>query len=500
MSVQYPWWEALRDALVSAELAPAGFAGDTSHIDPRATIRAFATFDGSQLLRLDPACRYTRYWIDDRRREYRREWRIPEEADAAAAYLFLAGCDSSGFRRQQAISASLDHHPALVALQLIRCDDWVSAVRADAENTLRTRLRSDAGVLFEHLDLIARLRTHERFAAGAWTRLVAPALEAPALADARMAALHAGTSLQRLFIADIILRADPEQQEALFTSCLRSRDPLLARWGLQQIVERGLDADWVDVVIDEALEHPSARIALQALRLRARRRDDGLPALIARALLSPQRSTRDFAAHISPQCGIDAMQYWRETVDTPDRAGRVGALCALCERATAEDFDPLERWVAHPSGDVRRTVLAGLFLADSERSRPHLIAALHSTAIKDARLALKLGAGLDRFMTSDTLSAAYRDQTHPAIRALLLSAMRRLWAWDALECLLDGLSGPWRNVDHDALVVALSQWQGPKIGRLPAPRCAYILERIDTVEHAAPTVDWTRIRKIVRDD
>ena len=197
------------------------------------------------------------------------------------------------------------------------------------------------------------------------------------------------------------------------------------------------------------------------------------------------------------------MQYWRETVDTPDRAdraGRVGALCALCERATAEDFDRLERWVAHPSGDVRRTVLAGLFLADSERSRPHLIPALHSTAIKDARLALKLGAGLDRFMTSDTLSAAYRDQTHPAIRALLLSAMRRLWAWDALECLLDGLSGPWRDDDRGLLVAALSQWQGPRIGRLPGLRCARILERIDAVSPDAPAVDWTRIRRLVRDE
>jgi hypothetical protein len=77
-------------------------------------------------------------------------WRLPVEdgMDAVNAYIFFQGCSGSGFRRQRAIEAARDLmlsgtvspgsvSPSIVALLLIRCDDWVRPVRDAAETALR---------------------------------------------------------------------------------------------------------------------------------------------------------------------------------------------------------------------------------------------------------------------------------------------------------------------------------------------------------------------------
>jgi hypothetical protein len=58
---------------------------------------------------------------------------------AAAAYLFVAACDASGFIREKALE-QFRHYPGRLALavSLIRSDDWVSEVKATAESLLHT--------------------------------------------------------------------------------------------------------------------------------------------------------------------------------------------------------------------------------------------------------------------------------------------------------------------------------------------------------------------------
>jgi hypothetical protein len=469
-------------------------------VDATTAAKMLTALPTHRLLLVDQACRTMRV-------QYGSQWRMPKgdplrfPVDAGAvdvaACLFLAGCDSNGYSRQDAVRLAADHPSSTaIALLLIRCADWVYQVRLQAEASLRRVLARQPGLLFDQVELVARMLGHERFTQHAWPQIVAPALQAPEHAEARWRALHAGTGRQRMLIVETILAAEPDKLGELILSCLRSRDPVGARWALQQMDRTPTHAALFDDVMSIALSHPNAGVALQALRLRAKRVDNALAELIREALCSPRFSMRNLAAHLAPAQGIDALQYWRVVVDDPAHPGARHALASLCERAKVEDFERIEPWTAHPIAETRRHALAGLANADADRSAPFLQRALLSESAKEVRQALKLGKRVTRFLTRPNLVQAYQASPYLRTRAQILHAIHGLWPWDQLDALLDCAQTQDGPRDPD-LADALRRWHGALIGKLEPQRATALLARVSEVAPRVPNVDWNRIRTTV---
>lgn len=468
--------------------------------DAATAARTLATLQTHRLLLVDQACRTMRVQYDNK---WITRWndplQLPVEAGPAdvAAYLFFAGCNSNGYLRQEAVRLAAGHpSPSTVALLLIRCADWVRQVRLQAEASLRGMLAGQPGLLFDQVELIARLLGHERFTQHAWPQIVGPALQAPEHAEARWRALHAGTGRQRMLIVETILAAEPDKLGELILSCLRSRDPVSARWALQRLGRMPADTALFDDAMQIALHHPNAGVALQALRLRARRTDHALAALIHEALCSPRFSMRNLAAHLASMQGIDALRYWREVADDPAHPGARHALASLCERAKVDDFERIAPWTTHPIAETRRQALAGLANADADRSAPFLQRALLSESAKEVRQALKLGQRVSRFLTRPNLVQAYQASPYLRTRAQILHAIHGLWPWDQLDALLDCAQTQDGTGDPD-LADALRRWHGALIGKLEPQRATALLARISEVAPRMPNVDWNRIRAIV---
>lgn len=473
-----------------------------SDVDATTAAKILASLPAHRLLLVDQACRTLRV-------QYGSQWRMPKsdplrlpvEAGAVdiAARLFLAGCDSSGYSRQDAVRLAVDHpSPTAIALLLIRCADWVRQVRLQSEASLRMMLARRPDLLFDQVELVARLLGHERFTKYAWPEIVAPALQAPEHAEARWRALHAGTGRQRMLIVETILAAEPDKLGELILSCLRSRDPVGARWALQQLDRTPTQAALFDDAMSIALSHPNAGIALQALRLRARHIDPALAELMREALCSPRFSMRNLAAHFAPALDIDALEYWRAVVDDPAHPGARHALASLCERASAEDFERIEPWAAHTVAETRRHALVGLANADADRSATFLQRALLSESVKEVRQALKLGQHVTCFLTRPNLVRAYVASPHPCTRGQIVKAIHALWPWDQLDTLLDCTQTEDGPRDQD-LADALRRWHGALIGRLEPQRAAALLARVSDVAPRLPDVDWNRIRRILED-
>lgn len=470
-------------------------------VNARSASTALAGMPTHQLLLVDATCRTYRV------KHHSLQSRLalaaplgpPDSTNFAeiAAYLFFFGCHGNGYFRQQAVRFAADHpSPTTVALALIRCADWVPQVRSEAEATLRAALARAPGLLFDQIELIARLLLHERFMARAWPEIIAPALQAPAHAEARWRALHAGSRRQRMLIVDTLVAAEPENIDALILSCLGCPDPVAARWAMQQLATRPVRDGAFDDAMSLAMHHSNLGVVLQAMRLRALHDAPGVEAMILDSLCSPYFSVRTLAAHLAAQRGIDVLQFWRDAMRDPTHPGARHALASLAERATPGDFERIAPWTGHPTAETRRHALTGLVNADAEQSAPFLLHALASKSVKEVRQALKLGQRVTRFHSRTNLVQAYQASPHVQGRVQIMRAMCALWPWDQLDALLDCCGDSAHP--HDAVLSsALRLWQGAPIGKLDAARKATLRERVARQRALVATVDWDRIDAIL---
>ena len=411
------------------------------------------------------------------------------------AQLFSVGCHADGRMRERALRLMRDRQGRLAtALALIRCDDWVLQVRLCAEDALRQIVAADPAALFAHIDLLFALRARLRMQSGVWRTVIDPLLLAPAHVAARWSAL--GGSRHPLFVCELILRADPAQAETLALRTVQHRDPVVARWGLRELLHiSGLSVG--DDLIAYALRHPSASVRAHALRARARTDDDGYRALLRTSLLDPSASVRSVAAYATRALGLDPRDTWRDALDHGSAPDKHYALLGLGDRAEAEDLARIAPWLRHANGELRCAALRGAVSAGIDDPAAQLRDALASPSSKVVALALKLGATVPAFMTRETLTQAFTVAANPLTRQRIVDATRQLGRWDALDCLLD-------CIDHDAHAAdalhALTAWHreiGQRYTPLSANRKRALLQRIDATTRRNMHIDWRPIRRVV---
>lgn len=435
-------------------------------------------------------------------------WPFGTQPDAAAidAQLFCAGCHRDGRIRERALRLMRKRPgPLATALTLIRCDDWVPQVRLCAEEALQQIIATDPAALFAHLDLLLVLCARQRMQAGVWRTLIRPALLAPAHSTARWQALDHGGSRQRLFVCNLILRAEPTRVDALALHAVRNRDPAIARWGLREL-PRLSGEPLSDALIAQALRHPHASVRAHALRLRARTPDAAFRIQLRESLLDPSASVRNVAAFASRNLGSDPREVWRDALDRDIETGGIEtgriepdrryALLALSDCAEAEDLARIAPWLQHTTGDLRCAALRAALRGGIDNPAAHLRDALASASGKVVALALKLGATVPAFLTRDTLSDAFI-AANPLTRWRILDATRQLNRWDALDCLLDGID---RDAHAHDVLRALTAWQretGTRYAPLSAARKQMLLQRIDAMTPRTMHIAWLPIRRIV---
>src|SRR3569623_3415453 len=246
------------------------------------------------------------------------------------AQWFVAACDADGFVRERALQAFLEC-PGKLALPvaLIRCDDWVDAVRAAALRLLRHVLEIGEAGPFAHLDMLLLLRRRQRFAQETWSALLEPFLLDGSRGQARWDATRSKSSRVRLLAYSLIQRAEPQRLHGACLQALEDPDPLVARWGLATGSENA-DLAQLTELVQRGSTHPRASLRTQALRLRAALGLPGTREAMQAALFDVSRTARGAAVHfLRNDASVDPVQLWRDAVSAGDSKRTRVALDAL---------------------------------------------------------------------------------------------------------------------------------------------------------------------------
>jgi hypothetical protein len=487
MPTSYPGWRETLIVALQCTLHSEYSAGQVPH--------ALLEVPGHRLPALEDAI-LRQYWHADFPGF---AWPLGAQPDAAAtdARLFCAGCHRDGRIRERALRLMRGRPgPLATALTLIRCDDWVPQVRVCAEEALQQIVATDPAALFAHLGLLFVLRERQRIRSGVWRTLIEPALLSPAHSAARWQALDHGGSRQRLFVCDLILRAEPGQIDALALHTVRNRDPVIACWALRELPRvSGMPLN--DALIAHALRHPNASVRAYGLRLRARTPDDAFRALLRESLFDPSASVRNVAAYALRNLGSDPREIWRDAIDRGIEPGRRYALLALGDCAEAEDLARIAPWFRHSTGELRCAVLRAAMRAGIDNPAALLSDALASPSSKVVGLALKLGATVPAFITRATLANALAVAANPLTRQRLINATHQLSRWDALDCLLDGVDQDPHASDALRALIAWGNEAGRRFAPLSADRKRSLLQRIDTMTPRNMHIAWLPVRRVV---
>ena len=457
---------------------------------------ALRTADGSQLLDFDIRAR--RGYNYDGYPGGKREHSVlkvalgdPEHADV---YLFYKSCSNNGFLREQALRALRGHHGRLVcAAALIRIEDWVSQVSDISLRLLQDLAASNSAVhFFEFLDLIAALRSRQRFRPH-WAATLEPMLLLPKWRDARRAALVSDDAVARCLAHELIRRADADAANDALRIAIADASPLVALWALTKIDDT-MDATVRQEGLRAGMHSRLGSVRSDALRRYCRAGYDDLRAILETALFDRSHSVRDVAAfQLNALFNESALALWRRAFDEGNRGEAL--VMALAEFGEAEDALRLRSQLTRERGRIRALALRGILRVEAVDHNVLLQTALRdaSSHVVGAAIAA-YSQGLDQ-LNQDTLREALAHARTAPMRARLISASRLLPKWDRLQFLLD-LHTSCADTEVPLLTAAVKRWIGNANRSYTQPRPGHRLLIRHALENARcrhPATFWDQV-------
>lgn len=274
---------------------------------------------------------------------------LPLPPELLVHILGIASLNQNGYIRQKAlVRMGQVLHPEALPYVLMRLNDWVGEVQAEAERafasllpTLRIQDIVPYGGLICGLARMGRRDlTHVR-------AHIAAHIREPLRRGDLMSAMNTGSLKERLFLCHMV---GPEQD--VVEAALRSRAPLVRVWALTQLPQDEMSIERVT----HLLRDPSSRVRLAALRHVPEARFLEMRSFFEAALFDQARGVRDYAAFVMTRLGeSDIAPLYRrallkETTPPP------GALMGLAQRGAPTDTQILSPFLAHSNGRVRAAV------------------------------------------------------------------------------------------------------------------------------------------------
>jgi HEAT repeat protein len=489
--LQREWRQSLAKALAQVT---------KTEIAPENAVRSLELLEFSKLLCLDQALRRGGRWLSVHEPSSRRRpilVPVMEQSADVNAYLFTAACHGNGFIREGALSA-LEQYPdrLAVAVALIRCDDWVPAVQEAAVGLLIRLLDSAAAAVFDHLQLLLRLKQRKRFGEHIWPEQIEPALRRPTFRELRWKSTSSPDTETRAFAFRLVLIADPDRAVELIEKACTDGHPKVALWGLSTagVV---LAPPSSESLLRRALGHRSAAVRTYVLRIYEELGAPDLHELLERALFDSSRGPRDAAAYLLDQrFGESARQHWRAAIDSRDEGKAPIAVNALAYAAEEDDIERLTPFLRHPVARVRAYALRGLIRAKAQRSEDFLSDAIRDMSGLVVRVALKLLSKEGALLDLNTIAQAYASASSEAVRRQLLHCSRVLGKWDTLAFLLPLMltgDAPFAAAEIDRWLLSSNR----RFTRVDPLMRVKLVADVRKLQEAAPSPRWAQLLGIV---
>lgn len=390
--------------------------------------------------------------LDERLRSYHglafRDWPDHMLADIAAStmgdsmrqsLLFLAAGHGNGRMRERALTLLPDFPGKLtLAAALIRCADWVPMVRKMAQQTA-TRLLDlcQDGDLIDVWPLAIRLASRERLDREWFSRCVEGRTLRGEPPQLLITFLQSPNTAVRTWAYEKALDMSVPLGFDLLGSAIRDASPRIALSALRYSADRGSEARTRELAsFGIKARHPVIR--RESLRMLAKL-DASLPREVIHGMLGDKSAgVRSLAAFLlKERYSEEAIEYWREIIDSDVHRPTLGALISLVDRAREEDIPRFKRWLPYPRGLVRLWCMRGLLRAGGGFSDEEFLDLLSTPSEKmHMELADSIRKGKVRLDTQRLMAALAAETGTSTTRKHLRALMRELGHWDRLALIL----------------------------------------------------------------
>jgi len=354
--------------------------------------------------------------------------------------LFLAAAHSNGRVRQEAVEL-LPRFPGRLTLAaaLIRCSDWVPAVRVVAQRSVAQLLElcADRDTLVVW-PLAIRLQFRGRVDSGWFRSSVEGWMLCSDSSELLLSLLQSTNSLIRAWAYEKSFDANVAVAAGLLDSAIRDSNPRIALLALGYSL-RCCDESRTLALAKFGVDAPHPTVRRESLRALAAL-DLALPReLIYKALCDQSAGVRTLGAYLlRERYDEPAIDYWRNVIDRDVERPTLGALASLADNAQADDISRFKRWLGYPKGLVRLLCLRGITKANGELSDEEFLRVVAGSGAQVQRaLVVAVRRGVIPLDASRLMATVTAESSTAVTQEHLREVLRQLNHWDRLSLILD---------------------------------------------------------------
>lgn len=404
-----------------------------------------ATADDSELVNLDVACRsyggYPEVWRGFRATLSRSDVLRLAPSEGGVGVLGVVSFHRNGRLREAAVRC-LDEtgHDRALPFLLIRCNDWVPAVREVATSAVMRRVRSGYECLIlRHLRLVIRLERSLRSLNHPVSLAVRGLLRLEGSFEAVREALKSSNPEFRRQVFRWVLDSGPLFQSQLILEGANSADPMIRLWSVRRLPSIAGGPPRIELLMELGKDRFAA-VRCEALQQRLVANPEAATGLLSDALMDDHACVRSLARHLirAMGCAIHIAGIYRGRLSSGSIRTLQTVLLGLGESGDPADVNTVRSFLKAPQSALRGAAIRALAGLDRSGHADVFLSALQDASLRvasEARSALEPLAG----DVAEQLRAAYRVEQRPKVQRMLFGLLRSLPFWERGSFLLDAL-------------------------------------------------------------
>ncbi len=350
---------------------------------------------------------------------------------------------ASGFVRQEAVKLlSAQSNGQEFPFLLLRLNDWVQPVRADAERAMNARLTQGyIQHVVAHLPRIVHLlafkrNDHSQTVREAFSLLAAPTNDSLL----RNAIAHRDRNTRRCVLKTLQSLGSEAAQRAVRYG-LQSSDSVMRLWSLRQ-ASNLFSSHELSEVVEKCMADRSMPVRREALLRKTESADSpqSAVALWKVALLDRNGAIRDLAQCRLGQMGHEVASTYRKTLENEPRS--VPALSGLSETGDSTDETLFRRYINDATQTRRRAALRGLCRVLKDRFVVELVERLHDNSPKVTREIERLLRDWMHVVSLPQLYQTAAEDIRPHVQSSALRLIYFSGKWTSLPWLLRSVCHP----------------------------------------------------------
>jgi hypothetical protein len=358
------------------------------------------------------------------------------EEPTRTSVLGLLSFHRNGYVRHEAVRLLAQSHDASeLPYLLIRQNDWVEPIRADARRAVQARL--DEGHLSEfvtNLSLVIHLLSFQRQDHGDVVRRVIGVLVQPKHDKFLTRAIHSPDPTVRRGVVRLALDAEGKQRPRVVELALSSTDGVIRLWGSRH-VRSCFSSKTLEGILGSLRQDGFMPVRREALIIQADTSPDSGRGVWRQALLDGNASIRELARfHLGKLGEVDWPElYRRALVEHPQS---LAALSGLGETGDRSDLIAIRGCLESPLPSRRRAAVRAFAKVGGESALPDLLRYLQDDSpavIREVRKHLEASASS---LDGEWLCRVATEDDRQHVREMAIRLINARGKWGSLPWLI----------------------------------------------------------------